>query len=141
MCLIKHYTHLKHRYFQECPQGSVLGPLLLLLYINDLPSVVYTKIRIYADDCVLYHVINSPGDHTLNASFLNFCTWCQNQQMNINFQKTVAMCFTRQKTPSAFNYSFNNYVVQQVPQYKYLGFFFTTNLSLSQHIDTTCNKT
>lgn len=131
----------KARVSSGVPQGSVLGPLLFLLYINDLPDTVSTKIRLYADDCVIYHVINSPDDHhTLHTSFLNFCRWCQNWQMNINFQKTAAMCFSRQKTPSMFNYSFNNYAMQRVSQYKYLGLLFTTTLSWSSHIDKTCNK-
>ena len=44
------------------PQGSVLGPLLLLLYVNDIPNHITSTCRLYADDCILYRQIDSSAD-------------------------------------------------------------------------------
>lgn len=70
------------------PQGSVLGPLLFLIYVNDLPKNVSSSIRLYADDCVLYDVIDSASNHKrLNDSFASFGAWCEKWKMNINLKK------------------------------------------------------
>ena len=44
------------------PQGTVLGPILFLLHINDLPSVISSKVRLFADDCLVYREVKNRQD-------------------------------------------------------------------------------
>lgn len=119
------------------PQGSVLGPLLFLLFINDIVDNISVHVKLYADDCVLYNTINTIQDQIiLNNDFSKVITWCEQWQMTVNFEKTVFMRITHKKCPLLFSYSTNNITLSEVMHYKYLGLWITNNLSWTKHIDT-----
>ena len=66
------------------PQGTVLGPILVLCLINDLPDAVKSQVRLFADDCLLYRPINSQKDHDiLQQDLKNLDTWAENWGMRI----------------------------------------------------------
>lgn len=118
------------------PQGSVLGPLLFLLYINDITKNIEVKIRLFADDCVLYNEIKSTQDQvTLNNCLEKIVAWCREWQMEINSSKTVHMTITRKKFPIEFSYNIGTQTVQKVDEYKYLGLHFNDKLLWDKHID------
>lgn len=70
------------------PQGTVLTPLLFLLYINVIAKEVNVKIRLFADDCVLYQeIVNIEDQIKLNNALGQRGQWCKDWQMSINSEK------------------------------------------------------
>lgn len=123
------------------PQGSVLGPLLFLIYVNDLIQVVSgtVSIRLFADDCVVFEEISCTNDHILlQNSICAIGDWCKRWGMILNSDKTVLLRVTRKKRVSAFTYSINNKPVTEVDKFKYLGVTLTNKFTWSEHISDIC---
>jgi len=67
------------------PQGTVLGPLLFLLYINDITGNIQSNIRLFADDCIVYHTIRSQDDYCkLQNDISSLLRWAETWQMRFN---------------------------------------------------------
>ena len=84
------------------PQGTVLGPLLFLLYINDLPKYVSTgtEVRLFADDSALYRTIKSPQDHIILQNDLDSLQkWEQEWSMHFHPQKCQLLRVTTSTHP------------------------------------------
>ena len=122
------------------PQGSVLGPLFFLIYINDLMYVLNDcKLKLYADDTVIYQ---SDIDHSMASVGLQinldcFYRWCIENKLTINIKKTKLMVFgtrSRVKKSKSVKISINNECLQLVPSFKYLGILLDSTLSYKQLI-------
>lgn len=123
------------------PQGSVLAPILFLLFINDITSQVESKIRFFADDCVLYREVLSRQDQiSLNKDFSLIAQWCENWQMVINFDKTVSMSVTKKKSKLSFPYGYDSIILNTVTQYKYLGVVISSDLGWSANVEHVASK-
>ena len=67
------------------PQGTVLGPLLFLAFINDLPHHVQSQIRLFADDCLLYRPICDVSDSfALQRDLLSLESWSETWDLRFN---------------------------------------------------------
>ena len=71
----------------EVPQGSILGPLLFLIYVNDMPQAVTSTLLLYADDsCILYqHKDVLQIENRLNEDFENLCDWFFDNKLSVHF--------------------------------------------------------
>jgi hypothetical protein len=125
-------------------QGTVLGPILFLYRINDLPNSVKSSVKLFADDCLLYREINSENDHT---TLQNLEKWASDWGMRFN----AKMCYNlSMKKKSHHSYTLNNQILEQVPSNPYLGLQVPSNpylglqiaedLKWKEHINNTCKK-
>ena len=118
------------------PQGTVLGPLLFLCIINDLPSHVTSSVRLFADDCLLYRVIRSIADHiALQKDLDSLQKWAKTWGMKFNASKCYTLRVTRSKKPSQHFYQLMGLVLQEVEHNPYLGVMLQHNMKWSVHIN------
>ena len=106
------------------PQGSVLGPVLFLIFINDLPENIRLSVRLFADDCVLYRNIESPMDCQILQDDLNsLAQWETDWQMKFNVDKCHPMRVTRHPPDKhiQFAYTLHQQRLEQVKSAKYLA--------------------
>ena len=123
------------------PQGTVLGPLLFLLYINDMPMKVSSTARLFADDSLLYWRIRSSQDSiSLQEDLDRLQQWEKEWQMSFNPAKCVVVRITRKRNPISAIYKIHNHGLEVVKQGKYLGVTLADNLSWNKHVDETTKK-
>ena len=117
------------------PQGSVLGPSLFLLYINDLPNNLVSSARLFADDTACHLEIKTAADQsTLQQDLDKLATWEERWNMHFHPEKCVTMHLTRSNTTIKAPYTLHGHRRQQVTEAKYLGVLLTDNLKWSPHI-------
>ena len=125
------------------PQGSILGPLLFIIYINDFPKAVNLETTLFADDTTLIK-----SDESLQALELNVNQnlklandWFTANKLTLNVGKTKVMLFSHRIVTEPTNFTINNIKIEQVGEAykekftKFLGFHLDENLSWKYHIE------
>lgn len=130
------------------PQGSILGPLLFSIYVNDLPTLLRkTKVRMYADDIQLY--ISSKNDAIsncitdLNEDLYAVYQWAKINGLGLNPSKSKCLVIRKRRSPidCTLNILINGEPIEVVKSVKNLGVIFNNRLTWADHINTACGKT
>ena len=111
-------------------QGSVLGPLLFLLYISDLPHDIQSLVRLSADDMAVCLTVNASNDmNTLQADLDILQEWERTWDMEFNPGKCLVLHIRRSKKPLLSHYTVCGQVLETVDNAKYLGVTISKDLS------------
>ena len=122
------------------PQGSVLGPLLFVIFINDLPSQVKSDIFLFADDTKIFRTINSIGDKdTLQNDITTMVKWADTWQLEFHPDKCVSMSINH-KGEQPRIYKMKETTLKQVHQEKDIGVIVDDQLKFEKHIYEKINK-
>ena len=111
---------------------SVLGPILFLLYINDLLKSLTSKVRLFADDAIVYEEINSADDCQIlqnDLAELTVTSCVDLCLMNFNSSKCEVLTVTGKILPIVFNYTMHTQILNRVKYAKYLGVSITSDLN------------
>ena len=123
------------------PQGSVLGPVLFLLYINDINNNIQSPIRLFADDSIIYRKIKSETDNSiLQSDLIQLQTWSNKWQMEFNIPKCVHLPITNKTKPRLHSYSLCGVPLSTVSSHPYLGIKLDTKLTWANHITDIASK-
>jgi hypothetical protein len=120
------------------PQGSILGPILFLLYVNDLPEAVSTTAKMFADDTKVYESVTSREDcNRLQSDLNSLSAWSRTWLLQFNASKCVVL-----KIRQSLNYSYtlNGLILQSVTSQRDLGVIISKTLSPSTHIQNSVKK-
>ena len=125
------------------PQGSILGPLLFLVYINDIVQDIRSPIRLFADDTALYIIVNDPiaAAALLNDDLAKIHTWAEHWLVSFNPAKTETLLFSRKvNKPVHPPVVLNNIQINTVTTHRHLGVTLSSSCSWHDHIQSTKQK-
>ena len=130
----------------DVPQGSVLGPLLFSIHVDDVTMCAKsecTRDTLYADDLMLYKPISCPQDFIeLQNDIFLVEQWSDDNYLSLNPKKCKVMLISRKRSCSFESVSLllNGSALEKVNSFKYLGVTISNNLTWSNHIDIVCSK-
>lgn len=128
------------------PQGSILGPLLFLMYLNDINDTTISsgsKLVLYADDILLYRAVHSQEDYfALQQDVDTLAAWSSTKLLKFNPSKCKAMLLSRKRSKMSIPCTLllNQMPLEFVDSFKYLGLNITSDLTWSRHIETITSK-
>ena len=122
------------------PQGSVLGPLCFLIYINDITENISSSMFLFADDASIFRPIRDTSaredSELINEDLKTIEKWASQWKLKLSIPKTVAIMFSRKRVPPTEHpLLLNNIPLKNIKFHKHLGITFSADMQWSHHID------
>ena len=124
------------------PQGTVLGPILFLIYINDISRNIMSSTKRFADDMKLYRLLRDTKEDVeeLQKDLIRLESWSHVWQLKFNTDKCEAMRISKKNDYSSPQYHLCGNQLKAVSEVKDLGIYITSNLSWSMQANKCANK-
>ena len=125
------------------PQGSILGPLLFIMYIDDIcEQCKNSESLLFADDGKIYRVIKYIADCLkLQLDLDRIYKWTIDWKLDLSLDKCVTICFSNKiRNKIIYSYKFGSHVIENVNTVKDLGVYFSSNLNFKHHIEFIISK-
>ena len=124
------------------PQGSILGPLLFLLFINDLPDATNFYVKLFADDTFLCSQDKNFDllELNVNVELRKVFTWLASNKLTLNISKSKYIIFSKKRKIPNLNIYINDTALERCKSYKYLGVLFDHKLDWKAHIEHIVSK-
>lgn len=137
------YTSRPKQLKYGVPQGSVLGPLLFLVYINDLPLATKHHITLFADDSTVLFTGTDQNEVVadINHSLTCMIDWLDRNNLKINLNKTKIMNFRQRRNKSmTLNINYLDSKIDEIESTKFLGLYVDNQLNWKMHIEDVCKR-
>ena len=119
------------------PLGSILGPLLFIMYVNDIPNYInHCTTYYFVDDAKCIQIIDQPSDCTLMQ--VNLSKWNDKWKLLLNSSKCCTMTFSSSTDTQSYIYRINNHPLQSLTKHKDLCLYFSSNLTWRSHLESVC---
>ena len=125
------------------PQGSILGPLLFLIYVNDIINDIESEILLFADDTCIFEPVTDPiqSINKLNRDLEKLSSWAKQWLVNFNPTKTKFLVFSKKLINQQYNPLFlDNKILDRVQTHCQLGLTFSEKMTWDDHIRDKCTS-
>ena len=130
------------------PQGSILGPTMFLMFINDLPDNLVCNLVMYADDSTLYSCLDEKSDNQNRLDLVNsleldldhITTWADNWHISINSEKTKVLSINRYKNLDKLSISMSGKSLQESTSFRLVGLTISNELTWNEYINSIAKK-
>ena len=124
------------------PQGSVLGPTLFLIYINDIVNDIESEVKLFADDTSMYLQMNDGLRRTniLNSDIQKILIWSRLWKVDFNPSKTELLTISNHRNPDTYPLTFDNSILSENFTHKHLGVVLQNDCQWKSHIESIIAK-